>query len=84
MHRPARGSRCLFSRIEPGRHPSVHFEGERRTNAAHRNTTDPEAKLYGKGSGVGAFLCHSGHALTENRHGLVTRVRVDGRRRWRD
>lgn len=60
-----------------GRNPSVDFKGERRTNATHRSTTDPGAKLYKKGDGVGAFLCHSGHALTENRHGLVMGVRVD-------
>ena len=60
-----------------GRNPSVDFKGERRTNATHRSTTDPEAKLYRKGDGVGAFLCHSGHAVTENRHGLVMSVRVD-------
>lgn len=60
-----------------GRNPSVDFKGERRTNATHRSTTDPEAKLYKKGGGVGAFLCHSGHALTENRHGLVMSVRID-------
>ena len=60
-----------------GRNPSVDFNGERRGNATHRSTTDPEAKLYRKGDGVGAFRCHSGHALTENRHGLVMVVRVD-------
>lgn len=60
-----------------GRNPSVAFKGERRGNATHRSTTDPEAKLYRKGDGVGAFLCHSGHALTENRHGLVMSVRID-------
>jgi transposase len=60
-----------------GRNPSVNFKGERRVNATHRSTTDPEARLYKKGDGVGAFLCHSGHALTENRHGLVMSVRVD-------
>ncbi len=60
-----------------GRNPSVNFKGERRTNATHQSTTDPDAKLYKKGDGVGAFLCHSGHALTENRHGLVMSVRVD-------
>jgi transposase len=62
---------------ERGRNPSVDFRGERRTNATHRSTTDPEARLFRKGDGVGAFLCHSGHALTENRHGLVMSVRVD-------
>lgn len=60
-----------------GRNPSVDFKGERRGNATHQSTTDPEAKLYKKGDGVGAFLCHSAHALTENRHGLVMGVRVD-------
>lgn len=61
----------------PGRNPSVNFKGERRGNATHQSTTDPEAKLYKKSDGVGAFLCHSAHALTENRHGLVMGVRVD-------
>lgn len=60
-----------------GRNPSVNFKGERRTNATHRSETDPEAKLYKKGDGVGAFLCHSGHAISENRHGLVMSVRID-------
>lgn len=60
-----------------GRNPSVDFKGERRGNATHRSTTDPEARLYKKGEGVGAFLCHSGHAVTENRHGLVMSVRID-------
>lgn len=60
-----------------GRNPSVDFRGERRGNATHRSATDPDARLYRKGDGVGAFLCHSGHALTENRHGLVMSVRVD-------
>lgn len=60
-----------------GRNPSVDFKGQRRANATHRSTTDPEARLSRKGDGVGAFLCHSGHAVTENRHGLVMSVRVD-------
>lgn len=60
-----------------GRNPSVDFKGEQRTNTTHASTTDPQARLYKKGDGVGAFLCHSGHALTENRHGLVMRVRVE-------
>lgn len=60
-----------------GRNPSINFKGERRTNTTHASATDPEAKLYKKGDGVGAFLCHSAHAITENRHGLVMTVRVD-------
>lgn len=60
-----------------GRNPSVDFKGEKRTNATHASTTDPEANLYKKGDGGGAFLCHGAHALTENRHGLVMGVRVE-------
>lgn len=59
-----------------GRNPSVDFHGQRRTNATHRSTTDPEARLYRKGKGQPAYLCHTGHALTENRHGLIVAVAV--------
>jgi len=58
------------------RNESVDFRGERRGNATHRSTTDPDARLARKGSNVGAFLCHSVHALTENRHGLVLAIAV--------
>ena len=37
----------------------------------HASTTDPEAKLYRKGDGKEAKLCFMGHALMENRNGLV-------------
>jgi transposase len=60
-----------------GRNTPADFKGQKRSNATHRSGTDPEARLYKKGDGVGAFLCHSGHALAENRHGLVVAVRVD-------
>lgn len=59
------------SRNEP-----ADFHGQRRTNATHRSTTDPEAKLYRKGWGQPALLYHSGHVITENRHGLVMAVSV--------
>ena len=36
-----------------------------------RSTTDPEARLYRKGPGKEAKLCYMGHALMENRNGLV-------------
>ncbi len=58
------------------RNPEVDFHGQRRTNATHRSTTDPEARLYRKGYGQEAKLCHMGHALVENRHGLVLAVQV--------
>lgn len=55
---------------DPG-NPSVDFRGERRTNATHASTTDPEARLYKKAAGQEAKLCFLGHVLMENRHGLV-------------
>ena len=51
--------------------PSINFRGERRTNMTHQSTTDPEARLYKKGVGRAAQLAYLGHALMENRHGLV-------------
>ena len=44
---------------------------EKRSNATHASTTDPEARLYKKSPGTGAALCFMGHALMENRHGLI-------------
>jgi transposase len=51
--------------------PSVDFHGERRTNATHRSTTDPEAKLFRKGKGKEAKLVFMAHALMENRNGIL-------------
>jgi hypothetical protein len=53
------------------RNAEVDFKGEKRSNATHASTTDPEARLYKKSPGAGATLCFMGHALMENRHGLV-------------
>ena len=48
----------------------VDFKGEKRSNATHQSTTDPEAKLMRKGTGQPARLSYGGHALMENRSGL--------------
>jgi len=58
------------------RNAEVDFHGQRRTNATHRSGTDPEARLYRKGIGRESRLCHMGHAVAENRHGLVLAVAV--------
>jgi transposase len=47
------------------------FHGERRTNDTHGSTTDPDARLYKKGTGKEAKLCFLGHAVADNRHGLL-------------
>jgi transposase len=55
----------------PGRNGERSFHRERRSNATHASITDPDAKLYRKSSNVAAKLCFIGHALAENRHGLI-------------
>lgn len=62
---------------DEGGNPTVDFHGERRSNATHVSATDPEALLARKGKGKEAHLCHSGHVLMENRHGLCLDVAVD-------
>src|SRR5271170_4434957 len=55
----------------PGRNAERSFHKEKRSNETHQSTTDPEARLYKKVDGQPAKLCYMGHALMENRHGLV-------------
>jgi transposase len=54
-----------------GRNGERDFHGERRRNATHASTTDPDALLFRKGRGKEAKLCHMGHLLMENRNGLI-------------
>lgn len=56
--------------------PTVDFHGETRSNETHESTTDPEAKLFRKGKGKPAQLCYGGHALMENRNGLLVDLRI--------
>ena len=55
---------------DPG-NPTVNFHGERRANATHQSTTDPDSRLAKKGPGREAKLAYLGEVLMENRHGLV-------------
>ncbi len=63
----------------PGRNGEVDLRSEPRSversgspdNDTHASTTDPDARLYKKAAGQAAKLCHMGHALIENRNGLV-------------
>jgi transposase len=55
----------------PGRNGERNFHNETRTNETHASTTDPDAKLYRKSGNVAAKLSYIGHALAENRHGLI-------------
>src|SRR5215831_16750510 len=47
---------------DPG-NPTVDFRGERRANATHASTTDPEARLAKKSPGRAAQLAYHGHVL---------------------
>jgi transposase len=58
----------------PGRNGERDFHNETRSNDTHASTTDPDAKLYKKAQGREAKLCFMGHALIENRHGLVVQA----------
>lgn len=60
---------------DPG-NPTVDFHGEKRSNQTHQSKTDPEARLYKKGSGKEAKLSYQGQVLMENRNGLVTGTRL--------
>src|SRR6266542_6414257 len=60
---------------DPG-NPSVDFHGEKRTNATHQSTTDAEARLLRKGKGKEAKLVFMGHALMENRNGMLVDFQV--------
>ena len=62
---------------DPG-NPSVDFRGERRSNETHQSRTDPEAQLMRKGKGKEAKLVFMGHALIENRNGLLMDFVVSG------
>ena len=72
--KPRDGDPPMATDADPG-NPSVDFHGdfhgERRSNAAHQSTTDPEARLLRKGKGKEARLVFMAHALMENRHGML-------------
>jgi transposase len=58
---------------DPG-NPTVDFHGEKRSNATHQSTTDPDALLARKGAGKEAKLSYTGNVMMDNRNGLVVDV----------
>jgi transposase len=52
------------------------FRGQKRRNDTHQSTTDSEAKLYRKSNGQESKLAFLGHAMMDNRHGLVIDTRL--------
>jgi transposase len=55
----------------PGRNAEADFHGEKRSNATHASTTDPESRLFRKSMTTPAKLCFMGHLLMEHRNGLI-------------
>jgi hypothetical protein len=73
--------RSLVSRFRSQFLPSangreVNFQGKKRSNETHQSTTDPDARLYKKSKGSEAKMSYLGHALMENRHGLLVDTMV--------
>jgi transposase len=63
-------------RGDGGRNTPADFKGQKRSNATHASTTDPDAVLYRRGPGMEAKLCFIGHGLMENRSGLIVDARL--------
>jgi transposase len=66
-------------RAEPdpkGRNAEHDFRGEKRSNATHASTTDPDARLARKSNTTAAILAYGGDVPMENRHGLIAHKTV--------
>jgi transposase len=72
------GHKSFRKKDEPKEPPEgpKSFHGENRTNDTHQSTTDPDARLYRKGLGKEAKLSFMGHAVIDNRHGLVAEAEL--------
>jgi transposase len=62
---------------DPGNR-AVDFRGEKRSNATHRSTTDPDCRFASKGTtGSGAIPGYTVNALMENRHRILLGIGVE-------
>ena len=59
-----------------GSNPMVNFHKTKRSNETHESTTDSDARLFRKSSTHESKLAYMGHALMENRNGLVADARL--------
>jgi len=64
-------SQKSFRRKDGSDDDGTNFRGQKRSNETHQSTTDPEARLYKKSYGKESKLAYLGHALVENRNGLI-------------
>ena len=51
-------------------------KGTKKTNQTHESKTDPDCRLFTKHFSGPAKLCYIGHAMTENKNGLVVDARL--------
>jgi len=56
--------------------PPEDWRGEKRSNETHQSKPDPESELARRGPGLASRLAFSGHALMENRNGLLVDLRI--------
>lgn len=75
---PSEAPAPLVLRVETGGRPQgshrsgdPEWHGEHFSNATHRSTTDPEARLYRKSHGQEAKMRYLGHYLADVRSGVV-------------
>jgi transposase len=56
--------------------PEVDFKRQKRSNATHASTTDPDSQLYTKSKKAEALPSYMGHVLMDNRSGLAIDTRL--------
>ncbi len=57
--------------------PSVDFKGEKRSNATHRSTTDPDARIATKSSKETAVPAYTVNGVMENRNRILVGIGVE-------
>ena len=61
---------------EPPKGGTGKFKGMKRSNETHESKTDKDAKLFRKGDGMEAIICHLGTVLVDSETGFVTAAKV--------
>jgi IS5 family transposase len=56
--------------------PEVDFKRQKRSNATHASSTDPDAQLFTKSKKAEALPSYIGHVLMDNRSGLAVDTRL--------
>jgi len=56
--------------------PEVDFKGQKRSNATHVSTSDPDSQLFTKSKKAEALPSFMGHVLMDNRSGLAVDTRL--------